>query len=867
MNIADVDFPEPLLDALHDGRLVVFAGAGVSMGPPARLPDFSELARQIAEGTGLTIGEFETVDQFLWRVKTRGPDVHQLAAEVLQQNGPEPTELHRNLLRLCTEPEYVRIVTTNFDPLFEQAADGIFNTAPKVFQAPTLPLGQRFQGIVHIHGSVNEPTEMVLTAQDFGRAYLTEADGWARRFLVDLFANYTVLFVGYSHQDTIMNYLTPSLPPDGRQQSFALIGDQSSDDKDHWRRMGVEPVTFHQEDAKNFTVLDAAVGELGNLIRLGTLGWQHKITAIASGYPPMGLIDDESAGMIEHALRDPVKTRFFTRSAASPEWIEWLDHRGHLTPLFTGGELCERDRMLVRWLVSRFALTHDDELFALIASHGRRLNLALWRELSWQMQESIPQSPDAAVMTRWVRCLASVIPTEADEAALSWLAEASASVDATDSLLRVYEAMTERIDRAPPPTEWHDSNPFHDVLQEMLSERIEPNLPEMAEPLLAVTTMRLNSRHAVLAAWEIGDATRDRDNFRRSAIEPHEQNDLNRDIDPLIDTARECLGWLVVNRADVARQWSELYVGSGAPLLRRLAVHTLSERTDLSADNKIAWLLDKCDIHENAAHHEIFRAASIAYPCAGSERRTAFINAVLAYRCPEETEPDEERYTALRHFRWLSWLSKAAPDCELTRRALVNIQEQHPEFQPSEHPDFTTYHLPGIGWGAQSPWTVDTLLARPSDEALLSLLEYQPAEGGVSDRYDRWESLRPVADAAKKNPAWGLDLADTMANSSKWDCDLWQHLIKAWAAMECNGVELNRVLGHLSADELHQAYAHDIAHALCSIAADSERTRTGSVVIQSQRHRRCSATICSHCRRPQDSRLQSGESLRNSTGW
>ena len=32
MNIKGVDFPPALLDALRDGKLVVFAGAGVSMG-------------------------------------------------------------------------------------------------------------------------------------------------------------------------------------------------------------------------------------------------------------------------------------------------------------------------------------------------------------------------------------------------------------------------------------------------------------------------------------------------------------------------------------------------------------------------------------------------------------------------------------------------------------------------------------------------------------------------------------------------------------------------------------------------------------------------------------------------------------------
>ena len=797
---------------------MVFAGAGVSMGSPAELPDFRELARRIAEGTGLTIRDDETEDQFLGRLKDGGPDVHQLAARFLRSNDSESTELHRNLLRLYTKPEDVRIVTTNFDPLFEQAADDIFNTSPQVFQAPALPLGQRPQGIVHIHGSVNEPTEMVLTAEDFGRAYLTEADGWARRFLVDLFVNHTVLFVGYSHQDTIMTYLTPSLPPDGRQQRFALIGAWNSDDQDHWRRMGVEPVTFHQEDANDFTVLDAAVSGLANLIHLGTLEWQHKITAVASGYPPMGLIDDENTGIIEHALSDPVKTRFFIESAEKPEWLEWLDRRGHLKNLFTDGKLSQRDQTLVSWLVSRFAIGHDVALFALIARHGRRLNLTLWRQLSLQMQDSIPQSPDAAVTTRWVLCLTSVIPTNADEYALSCLAKACASVVATDSLLRVYEAMTERIDRAPPPTEWHDSNPFRDALQEMLSEYIKPHLPEMAEPLLAVTTMRLNSRHAVLAAWEQGDTTRDWDNYRRSAIEPHEQDDLNRDIDPLIDTARECLEWLAVNRADVARLWSERYVGSRAPLLRRLAVHTLSKRTDLSAADKIDWLLDKCDIHENAALHEIFRAASIAYPYAGSERRSDFINAVLAYRWPQESEPDQQRYTALRHFRWLHWLSEAAPDCELTRQTLVNIREQHPGFQPPEHPDFAYYHGSEVEWGTRSPWTVDTLLAGTADEALPSLLEYPPTEAGVSDRYDRLGMLENVAEAAKKNPAWGLDLADRMVSSGRWDSDLWGHVIQSWAATELDKAELTKTLFHLSANELHQAYAGDVAGALCSIA-------------------------------------------------
>lgn len=52
MKIKDVNFPKALLNALRDGRLVVFAGAGVSMGLPAGLPNFRKLTERVAEGTG-----------------------------------------------------------------------------------------------------------------------------------------------------------------------------------------------------------------------------------------------------------------------------------------------------------------------------------------------------------------------------------------------------------------------------------------------------------------------------------------------------------------------------------------------------------------------------------------------------------------------------------------------------------------------------------------------------------------------------------------------------------------------------------------------------------------------------------------------
>ena len=69
--------------------------------------------------------------------------------------------------------------------------------------APRLPvprLGRN--GVVHLHGFLgdfgDDIWELVLSSADFGAAYLV--DGWATRFLRELFRHFVVLFVGYSRK-------------------------------------------------------------------------------------------------------------------------------------------------------------------------------------------------------------------------------------------------------------------------------------------------------------------------------------------------------------------------------------------------------------------------------------------------------------------------------------------------------------------------------------------------------------------------------------------------------------------------------------------------------------------------------------------
>jgi hypothetical protein len=298
-----------LLDAIRDDRLVIFAGAGVSMGPPACLPNFIGLADKAASGTGLVRLKGEPIDRFLGRLDHREVNVHELVARHLAVPDSAPTTLHLNLLRLFRNPESVRLVTTNFDLHFQAAAQQVFGQCPEVFCAPALPLGRDFRGLVHVHGALTHPREMVLTDTDFGRGYLTE--GWARRFLVEVFRTFTVMFVGYSHDDVVMNYLARALPANENSGRYAL-----THENDKWEILGITPILFRKTAEPNeFQELYDGIHCLAERVQRGALDWRNRMVEVGRGAPPL---DEETAGEIDQALREAHTTRFFCSLPATP---------------------------------------------------------------------------------------------------------------------------------------------------------------------------------------------------------------------------------------------------------------------------------------------------------------------------------------------------------------------------------------------------------------------------------------------------------------------------------------------------------------------------------------------------------------------
>ena len=536
----------------------------------------------------------------------------------------------------------MRVVTTNFDLLFEKAAGDEFTRRPEVFRAPALPLGTEFDGIVHLHGSVKRPNQMTLTDADFGRAYLTGR--WSARFLVDLFRTYTVLFVGYSHDDIVMSYLARALAeadpgrPDAPRR-FALTDNAIHD---RWAHLGISPIEYEKNADGAHTGLVEAVTGLVKYMQRGLLDWQRTIGDIARGLPPD---DPEQQDLITDALADPFRVRFFTEAAEHLEWIDWLDDRGHLARMFDASPAGNSEgphRDLAWWLCTRFARKPSDPLLRLVAQHGPRMGNELWVALVSELgakdtekQETEEWKPD--VLAKWISYLLDTIPNNLrdQDFHLQRLAEAAARACLDDSLIAVFDIMTRLSVR--PRSAYVD---LDETLNDVWRNHVAPRIHVVAEQLLGVVLARLRDRHSWASVWNGATREYDAANRRRNAIEVRDDDSQHYDSnDVLIDAARDCLSYLVENEPLVAGSYLDQIARADAPLLRRIALHGASRRNDLSADEKIEWLLARVDLHDRACRRELFRFAEVTYQGASDGVRQRVLAAVDDYPNPAQ-EPE-----------------------------------------------------------------------------------------------------------------------------------------------------------------------------------------------------------------------------------
>jgi len=263
--------PGELIKDVAEGHAVFICGAGVSK--RIGMPLFDALTKQVyadigetpknepAEEEALKRGEYDRALRSLER-RTQLPKApSRVRRAITKLLTPAPSLAvpdHLNLLRLSRDAEgRVRLLTTNFDPLFECAAHADGQTVPshagKAIPRPGTP---EDYGILHLHGRIAygprniERSDLIVTSADFGDAYLR--DGWASQYIEDRMRLNTLVLVGYAAEDTAMRLLLETLDADRDRfrdlKKIYAFERQTPVSASIWNAKGITPIEFADYD-------------------------------------------------------------------------------------------------------------------------------------------------------------------------------------------------------------------------------------------------------------------------------------------------------------------------------------------------------------------------------------------------------------------------------------------------------------------------------------------------------------------------------------------------------------------------------------------------------------------------------------------
>jgi hypothetical protein len=267
------DIPDELIQAVTDGAAVFLCGAGVSM--RVGLPSFKTLTENVYQRLGETSSN-EFLEQHAFgraeydralrslEKRTHRPGtssrVRAAVAELLAV--PDGTSLpdHLALLTLSRDQEgRPKLLTTNFDTLFERAArDGGFqNLSSHAGKAIPKAGTANDHGILHLHGRIADASlslagsELILTSADFGDAYLR--DGWSSRYIEDRMRLGPLVLVGYAAEDAALRLLLETLDADRERfrdlKDIYAIEKRTEGSASIWKAKGIKPIEFADYDA------------------------------------------------------------------------------------------------------------------------------------------------------------------------------------------------------------------------------------------------------------------------------------------------------------------------------------------------------------------------------------------------------------------------------------------------------------------------------------------------------------------------------------------------------------------------------------------------------------------------------------------
>lgn len=263
-----VDVPKRVIEAARQRNLVPLVGAGISRQAGDAFPNWRQLLVFMKEralaGQYITKREAKEMNQLLDKgqflmvaeaLRTSLPidEYETLLEEQFKPSWAQPAEIHKALFRL--RPPL--ILTTNYDLLLEDAYAAVYGQAANVYTYRDAAVVQRslqasrFSDrpiIFKIHGSIDEPEEIVLSERDY-RKLIYQQPGY-RALLSALFITHVVIMIGFSFSDRELLLLFETIRESLKHRShpdYILLPDRSAGQVEMFRLredFGVQVISY-----------------------------------------------------------------------------------------------------------------------------------------------------------------------------------------------------------------------------------------------------------------------------------------------------------------------------------------------------------------------------------------------------------------------------------------------------------------------------------------------------------------------------------------------------------------------------------------------------------------------------------------------
>jgi len=250
-------------EAINKGRLVVFAGAGVSK--DSGIPLWTELLEGIKDRLNDRTNEVDAlkIAQLLYNEKGE-KEYNDILKDILFKNKSKPNPLHEILFEL--NPQH--IITTNYDNHFETIINDFGLPFSIVSKDEDLPYATQKQLLIKYHGDFDNHN-IVLKENDY--LEFSKNHTLKEVFVKSLFSNKVILFVGYSVSDPNLKLLIREIQhllKKHHQRSYLLTSKEevTISETKYFERLGINILATNNTDVELQKNKNSELSEIGSKI-------------------------------------------------------------------------------------------------------------------------------------------------------------------------------------------------------------------------------------------------------------------------------------------------------------------------------------------------------------------------------------------------------------------------------------------------------------------------------------------------------------------------------------------------------------------------------------------------------------------------